>query len=375
MSAQKSVRTILGALSLLAVLGILVCTLWPFQPFPPNEVSWLPESQGIRFGKSGVVLTRQPLSAESGVSTPKPCSLELWMRPVGTQAVSTVLDFYRPDNPFQFQVRQYHDGLIVSRDFPGLDGKLNRSKIDLDHGLGAGKLTFLTLSFSERGTFLYLDGVLKETYPKFSLSADELAGQLILGTAPVNSQTWLGEIHGLALYANDLSPETVRQHYQEWLMRAGQEDAEQSARIAAYFFREGQGQTIHAQPNGAADLLIPPHFAVPHQAFLTAPWNEFDPGWEYWADVVRNIIGFMPLGIFLCAFLSFTWAPRRAILLSVLAGFALSLIVEVVQAYLPQRVSGMTDILTNSSGAALGALIGASERTRRHLGRLGALSW
>ena len=41
----------------------------------------------------------------------------------------------------------------------------------------------------------------------------------------------------------------------------------------------------------------------------------------------------------------------------VLAGFALSMTMEALQAFLPVRVSSIVDVLTNTTGTALGALL------------------
>ena len=67
-------------------------------------------------------------------------------------------------------------------------------------------------------------------------------------------------------------------------------------------------------------------------------------------------VGFMPLGITM--YLYFLRKRKsNAAVLTIFLGFATSLTIEIVQAYIPQRFSGMTDIITNTSGTALGVLL------------------
>jgi glycopeptide antibiotics resistance protein len=70
------------------------------------------------------------------------------------------------------------------------------------------------------------------------------------------------------------------------------------------------------------------------------------------ADVLRNVLGFMPLGIVFC------WRRRSAFLwLALAAGFSLSLSLELLQSVIPGRSSSMVDLLSNSVGALAGGLL------------------
>jgi VanZ family protein len=78
--------------------------------------------------------------------------------------------------------------------------------------------------------------------------------------------------------------------------------------------------------------------------------------------VPRNIIGFVPLGFAACGFFSFGGTKHRAILLTILLGATTSLGIEVLQAFIPYRESGLTDVITNTLGTAVGALSFGWER-------------
>jgi glycopeptide antibiotics resistance protein len=73
--------------------------------------------------------------------------------------------------------------------------------------------------------------------------------------------------------------------------------------------------------------------------------------------VLVNIGGFVPLGFFLYAYLSLSERNKLPALVTILFGCLLSLTVEIAQAYIPTRDSGMTDVITNTTGTALGVVL------------------
>lgn len=91
-------------------------------------------------------------------------------------------------------------------------------------------------------------------------------------------------------------------------------------------------------------------------AFLSLPW----PRWWDRFDVVANLIGYLPLGalVYIAALRS---GRGRAVaaLLGLALPSLLSLTMELLQNYLPQRVPSAADWALNSAGAALGMLLAA----------------
>lgn len=89
----------------------------------------------------------------------------------------------------------------------------------------------------------------------------------------------------------------------------------------------------------------------------------------YWTgfDVTINVIGYAPLGFLLALAMLRTGWPRSAVPVAALAGGLLSLCMEYLQIYLPQRVPSNLDLVLNAAGALIGALVAAL------LERLGAL--
>jgi len=356
----------LGIVCGIAVIAVLGATLWPFNPFPRNRVRWLPDVNGIQFDHAGLVIGKAPLKAPATTDR-QSCSLELLLKPARVDSASTILSFYTPNNPRQFVVRQWTDGLLVWHEAEDSRGKMRRIKLDLDHAFRPGKLVLLTFVSEPHGMVVYKDGRQAQAFPRFTISQADLTGQIVIGTSPVDYEPWRGEVRGLAIYSKELTPAEVFTHYQDWTGVSELDPSRLNGATALYSFTERTGREIHDAVASGPDLEIPEHFAVPHKPRLASPRKEFQRSWGYGQDLLQNILGFVPLGFVVCAYLMATRSRGKAILGTMLSLGALSFTIEVLQAFIPRRSSGMTDIITNTLGAAIGAVLARPAAVRRFL--------
>ena len=347
----------IGLLCLIAIIAVLVGTLWPFNPWPTNKVMWLEDANGLRFDRAGVVVSKSPLQLPHPTFTQKSCSIELLVRPANVGVSDTILGFYIPDDPTHLLVRQWTDGLLVTHDSTDSQGKVKQTKFDVDHAFQTGKLVLLTITSSPNGSVVYRNATHPQSFPRFTISPNELAGQIVLGTSPADYRPWLGDIRGLAIYAKELTPAEVASHYAEWSATQITNPSDADGAIARYRFTERAGREIHSDVASGPTLEIAASFNIPHKAMLKSAVKEFDPTRLYVNDVLLNIAGFIPLGVILCVYFSRARSRSRAIVCATLFGALLSFTIEVLQAYIPRRVSGTTDIITNTVGTLLGAAI------------------
>ncbi len=365
---SSAARALLAALlSVLAI--ILVAGLWPFDPFPANNVAWLKGRNGLEFGRNPIVMSKSPLD----FTEPKwsAISLEIWLVPADSWSSRIFFSIYTPENPKRFYMLNYHNLFIVRRTRPDTTGQWEVATIGVEKTVPPESPLFITITAGPKSSSIYFNGKLARVFPGYSLSGNDISGQLIFGTSPFDKQTWHGEWRGLAIYGAELSPSDVLAHYQEWVQGHQTELAKGAIPTALFDFHEGEGDKIHDLAGAAPDLFIPKHFSVPHKPILQWPWNEFRPTRSYVLDIAVNIAGFVPLGFLLVAFLWFTTRSRRPILTAILIGALISFTIELLQGYIPQRSSGVTDVITNTLGTAMGAIFCGQPRVKAVLVRLG----
>lgn len=352
----------LRAACISVLLCILVAGLWPFHA-PRNQVSWL-EGNGLLFGRRGSIVTAGSFKARA-LQDQNSCSLEVWLKPSRVDNNGMILGFYWPESAVvPFALRQYQNRLVIERGFKGrIDEKAVKYVADV---FITQKPVLVTITSSNAGTATYVDGALVKKFSGFTFSNKDLTGRLVVGNAPSTGYSWSGQVKGLAVYDRDLSAVEVSQSFVHWTEGSRLDSVKSENLVARYRFDEGNGNVVHNQVDSATDLLIPERFFVLHQQFLELPWDEFYPGWSYWKNIAINVVGFIPLGFVFRANFSRSQKSANATAGTIVLGFAVSLTIEVLQAFLPSRDSGTTDLITNTLGTAIG-VIAFNCRTVQHV--------
>ncbi|MCU1299902.1 MAG: uncharacterized protein JWQ87_186 [Candidatus Sulfotelmatobacter sp.] len=353
MGIERTPATLLIAVCTFVLCGILTAGLWPFNA-PRNEVSWLSHANGLHFRKYSSILSAGPFNPQLADSA---CSLEIWLKPKRIRSSGTILAFYQPEShATSFSLRQSLGDLVLQRAGQNVSGQAKKVKVYIEDILSHQKAVLVTISAGQSGTTVYSDGALVKRLPNFKLSSQYLTGQLIVGNSPVTTDNWSGQLKGLALYNRELTADEVSQHFLNWTNGSQPNLAKSVSAVALYLFNEGNGNTIANHADSATDLLIPERFFVLHPQFLERPWDEFRWDWNYWKNVGINVAGFIPLGFFFYAYFSRLRRAEHSATITIALGFSVSLTIEVLQALLPTRDSGMTDLITNTLGTAVGVM-------------------
>jgi VanZ like family/Concanavalin A-like lectin/glucanases superfamily len=343
----------LDVICLAVLCVVLTLGLWPFHS-PKNEVIWLGNHNGLRFGKWSTVISSSAFpmtSAESGAFG----SIEVWLQPRRIWDSSTFLAFCTPGNPSHFSLRQSEADLelrVGTRDHPH---STSPARLYVVNAFRTSGPVFVTVTSGVQGTAVYTDGVLARMTPRLRLSTKGFTGRLVLGDSPGQPDNWSGQLLGLAIYRRELTAAQVQRHYETWTHGEKPEISEEELNIALYLFGERGGNVVHNQAKSRVDLYIPEKYVVLDKIFLEPFWKEFSLPRSYWGAVFKNIVGFIPFGLCFCACLS-AHKVRRAAQATVILGSLVSLTIEVLQAYLPTRDSGTTDLFTNTIGTYIGVI-------------------
>jgi hypothetical protein len=360
--------------TLLIVCGAILCCLLvaglsPFTSHPRNEVKWLENQNGLHFGEYASILSSAPLRWEGPPDGP--CSIELWMQPGIIEDANTMMAFDSPGAPVRFGIKQSLDDLALAWN----SNRRNNPKAKIlyvPHALQQDVPLFITLTSGKGGVSIYLNGALVRSSPEFSFTRGHLSGQMVIGNSPWANDSWSGVLHGIGLYERELTGEEVRQNYADWTT-AGQPKALAEEQATAVFrFNERTGTVVHNQVRGGIDLYIPDHYLVLHPPFLEALWRPAD--WD-WKDALVNVFGFAPFGFFFCVYFSRSMPVKRAILVTILFGCAVSFFIEATQYYLPTRDSDSRDWFNNTLGTILGALMFGLDFVQKVIARFGFISW
>ena len=166
---------------------------------------------------------------------------------------------------------------------------------------------------------------------------------MILGNSPTGESPWRGDLLSLSFFPKALSPAEIEYPGNNPVIR--------------YNFSEGSGGYCRGGTDSRYDLFIPPFFRAPKKGILVPPWRVQKYDRSFWKDVFVNILGFIPFGFAVYAWLGKNGARKSAsvTVIVLLLGAGISLFIELLQVYLPTRDSSFTDVMNNVLGTYIGA--------------------
>jgi hypothetical protein len=326
-----------------------------------NNVKWIGDQSGIRFGQYGLAytdpikeLSRDDSSGADGFS------IEIAFKPLSfEERFRFILSLHAGEDRDQLLVGQWRSWQIVMN---GDDYAHRRrtKRIGVNSDTQPPEMQFVTITTGKEGTKVFVDGHIRAARKDFKLNmpnGDNV--RLLLGNSVYGRHPWKGEIHGLAIYGYTLAAKVVAEHFSQWSADRSFLFAAHARPFILYLFDEKGGNKAIDHSGGIHHLTIPSKMQILDKKFLPLPWDRYQIGPGFAQDTFLNLIGFLPLGFILAItfFKVGSVFKRHNIQLAVILCFTVSLTIEIVQAWIPSRSSDSLDLILNTLGGFLGAVI------------------
>ena len=328
-----------------------------------NAARWIGTSNGIRFGKFGIAYSPEGFSLPStGASDPSAFTVEIAVKPYRTQAgnFQFIASWHAGDDAGQLVIGQWRSSIIVMNG-DDYDNHRRLPKIYAKNAVPEGKATFLTISTGQNGTRLFVDGGLAATKRGLFLRMPRggSGATLTLGNSVYGRNSWEGEWLGLAAFNRNLDSGEIEDHFRRWHAEGDFGFAKNHPDLAAlYRLNDKAGHQARDSGPASNHLAIPDKMKILEKRFLTAPDRGLRITKTVVADLLINLLGFIPIGVAYAMFFSRRAVfDTRAALWAVAFGALLSLTIELAQAWVPSRNSSLLDLVLNTIGAVSGAML------------------
>ncbi|MGD9330634.1 MAG: VanZ family protein, partial [Desulfobacterales bacterium] len=327
-----------------------------------NEVFWLENRTGLRFGQQGLVYSKTANPSENLRSAGAGhLSIELAIKTgVSTDGRFKFLLIMHGDDDAEQLVIGHWRTWLIAMNGDDYDYKRRLARIAVDT-LPPQTERFITVTSGDDGTAIFIDGQLAKRDRDLTLKIPgaDRPTHLVLGNSNYSQHPWSGEMYGLVYFDHALSEPTIREHFRQWRRKRTFAFAKPYNPTRLYLFNEGRGGSILDWGGGEHHLAIPPKMVVLTKAILGAPVINDDDNTLLFQDMAINVAGFIPLGFLLSA-LWLHWRGgkvRKRFAWILLACGALSLFIELAQAWIPSRSSQMLDLVLNTLGAGAGVML------------------
>jgi hypothetical protein len=342
--------------------GTLLAGLNPGEFSFDNDVEWIGNGPGIRFGTYAIAFTEPIISAEqsdSFASSGFTFEVVLELPRIPSRGFQFIAAFHSGEDRSQLVIGQWRNHIIVMNG-DDYDHKRRKPRLSVEIEESPRKWRLMTVTSSKDETAVYLDGrrIGSKADLLLRIPGERRKGRLLLGNSVYNKHSWAGAISRLALYSTVLHEDDINRHHLE-LQHAGDDVSVKSENPhLLYRFDETGGSIVRDHSDQHAHLSIPSKTVRLARRVFVSPLVDFNFSRSFVRDFVVNIIGFMPLGFVLMLTLrNFSGNARQSGIVYVVAiGFVVSFGIELLQSWMPSRSSAQLDLLLNTLGAYFGAV-------------------
>ena len=202
----------LVSLSVVILFGVLFFGLMPKDFYFLNDVTWITEQPGIRFGRYGIAYT-DPIKElmKNDDSKTNGFSIEIVLKPASyhKHGANFILGLHNEKDSDQLLMWQWLSSIIVMNG-DDYDHKRKTKRIAVKLASVHSSKRFITITSGTDGTDIYLDGIVVRKKKDLILKIPEGAKtRLILGNSVYGRNGWKGDIYGLAFYRKILSDHDV----------------------------------------------------------------------------------------------------------------------------------------------------------------------
>ncbi len=353
----------LVSLTVTVLSAILFIGLKPKALSHSNNAGWLVNRTGIRFAKNSIAYTDPIFDLiQDHVSSQQEFSVEIALKPKSFQeeGFGFIFLIHGGRDRNQFLIGQWGASLIAMNG-DDYDHHRKTKRIFFKSTSPTPDMHLMTVTTGTEGSKIYIDGRLVKSRKDLKLRIpDGKTARLLLGNSIYGRHAWNGEIYGVALYGNALSPKEIEAHSRAFFKNRRFSAINQPAPFILFPLDEKGGTLAKNYPGGTHHLHIPSEMKILSPLFFFRNQLRYMLKRSIFTnqDAILNFFGFIPLGILLSATLVRLDGAyeRHAIAITLLTGFFISLFIETIQAWMPDRSSDIQDLILNTVGTLIGAV-------------------
>ncbi len=351
----------------LLIVSLFVICFFGLRPKPwmqSNNVRYSPERGALVFNSPSIAYVddfKMVLKENKDVEF----KIDLDLVPANILKIGSrhILLLHGGNDQKQLVVWSWGDSLIIMN---GDDYDYTRrwNRLVVNNIFQSGQRVKISVVSGEDGSRLYVDGQLFRSVP-WTLnipSVGEEKLRLVLGNSVYGKSSWKGQIYSASFYlkrnfVNDFR--TMEQSYTEtddFLKNNNKFNSFADFSFSKCNASSNNFCTQVLDSSGTVSLVIPEYISLLNRsAVLSFKYNFRSKGAG--RDIILNIMGFIPLGFFLCSLLLHLHEHDRAkvVFYTFFICFLISIFIEILQAWIPGRSSSMFDLVLNSFGAIIGA--------------------